>query len=302
MPIVKMGNILRCAAEYKFAVGYFESFNLESTQGVIDAAVATSSPVIIGFSGIFTNSPKRTAKENIYDYGAMAVSLAANAAVPVAIILNEADDMSMLVKALKAGFNAVMYQSEGESFEEMIEMNKYLVRTAHYLDAEVESEVGMLPEADVSDGSMSVGVPTDPDKARYFVEKTGVDALAVAVGNVHLLEGGKSRIDFDLLKRLTETVNVPLVLHGGTGIAEDDIREAIALGIVKINIGTILKRAYLDILKNYCCTRDLSRVNPHELIGLGGSADILCSARKAIADVVVGYMNLFGSVRKASLL
>jgi ketose-bisphosphate aldolase len=302
MPLVRMGKLLKCAGENKFAVGYFESFNMESTQAVIDAAGKLNSPVIIGFSGVFLNSPKREIKENIDDYGAMAVSMAKNATVPVSIILNEADDISMIVRSIKAGFNVVMYQKAGESFEEAIEINRYLVRTAHYLGAEVECEIGELPEANVSNGTVSKGINTDPEKAKYLVEQTGVDALAVAIGNVHLLEGEKSKLDFDLLKILRKTIKVPLVLHGGTGIAEENIREAIALGITKVNVGTVLKRAYLGTLARFCCNENIGRTNPHELIGLGGSSDMLCSARKAIADVVAGYIKIFGSENTAGLI
>jgi ketose-bisphosphate aldolase len=302
MAIVSMGRILRSAEENRFAVGYFESFNMESTQAVIDAAEALESPVIIGFSGVFMNSPRRELEENVYDYGAMAVSMATLARIPVAIILNEADDLAMLVKSLDAGFNTVMYQKPGEPFEDTVETTRYLVRTAHFLGAEVESEVGELPEADVSTGTVSAGVNTDPAKARYFVETTGVDALAVAVGNVHLLEGGKSMLDLELLKTLRREIKVPLVLHGGTGMVKEEVREAIALGISKINIGTMLKRVYLRVLTEFCCGKDIDRINPHQLVGLGGPSDLVCSARKAIAEAVAQYMEVFGSSKRAALI
>lgn len=302
MSIVNMGQILRSAEENKYAVGYFESFNMESTQAVIDAAEKAKSPVIIGYSGVFTNSPKREIRENIYHYGAMAYSMAQNASIPVSIILNEADDMSMLIQSINAGFNVVMYQKLGDNFEDMIRINKYLVRTAHYLKADVECEVGELPEAHVSDGSTSGGINTDPEKAKYFVEQTGIDALAIAIGNVHLLEGEKSRLDFDLLKRIRRAVSVPLVLHGGTGIDDEEAKEAIALGVTKFNIGTVLKRSYLKVYQNFCCNKNISKINPHELIGLGGTDDVMCSARKAIAEDVYHYIRLYGSENKAHLV
>jgi ketose-bisphosphate aldolase len=302
MPVFGMRRMLRSAVEHKFAVGYFESFNLESTQGVIDAAEKLNSPVIIGFSGVFLNSPRREMKENIDQYGALAVSMAESAAVPVSILLNEADDIAMLEKGLRAGFNAVMYQKPGENDEEKLEKTRYLVRTAHSLEADVESELGELPEADVSRGTVSAGIRTDPSKAARFVEQTGVDALAVAVGNVHLLEVGKSRIDLDLVKRLRRTVPVPLVLHGGTGMDERDLREAIGLGIAKVNVGTILKRTYLHVVKSFCCEKTIENLNPHELIGLRGPTDMMCCARKAIGEVVARFMYIFGSDNKAGLV
>lgn len=302
MSIIKMNKMLECARKNKFAIGYFESWDMQSTQAVIDAAEMMNSPVIIGYSGVFLNSPKREKRVNIYDYGALAKSLAKNSMAPISIILNEADNMSMLIQSLNSGFNVVMYQKIGEPFDVTIEMNRYLVQTAHYLGADVESEVGELPEANVKDGTVSEGHFTDPEKAEYFVKQTNIDALAVAVGNIHLLEGEKSELNFDLLEIIQRKIKIPLVLHGGTGIAEDEIKHAISLGVAKFNIGTILKRSYLKVIKEFSCSKDVDKINPHELVGMGGSADMLCSARKAITETVIKYIKLFNGENKSSLI
>ena len=143
------------------------------------------------------------------------------------------------------------------------------------------------------------GSCTSPDRAAYFVEKTRVDALAIAVGNVHLLEGGKSSLDLELIRRIADKVNIPLVLHGGTGISEESMREAIASGICKINVGTILKRVFLNEIEHYMKQGMLDSENPHEIMGKGGEKDIFSRARQAMMMRVLSFMKVFMSEGKA---
>jgi fructose/tagatose bisphosphate aldolase len=179
MALVTMKSLMNHALENRYAVGYFESWNMESLLAVVDAAERTHSPVIIGFGGQFIGNNERLVEENIYHYGSLGKTVAEHAKVPVALLLNEADKVPMLIKALKAGFNAVMYQDPKVSFEETIEINKFIVKAAHCVGADVEAEVGELPSADVATGTVSGGELTDPEKAAFFVEQTGIDALAV---------------------------------------------------------------------------------------------------------------------------
>ena len=302
MALVSMKRLMNHALAYKYAVGYFEAWNMDSILAVVDAAEKTDSPVIIGFGGQFIGSKKRTVKENIYHYGSLGKSIAENTKVPVALLLNEAHEIPMLINGLKAGFNAIMYENHSISLKEFIEINKYLVRTAHYCGADVEAEIGELPNADISTDSISQGKMTDPDEAAYFVEETGIDALAVAVGNVHLLENKKSDLDFDLIKALRKKVKVPLVLHGGTGISPENLREAINLGMCKVNIGTVMKRAFLKSVQSYLKDHEVDRMDPHDVIGRGGELDMLSGAREAIADEVVRFMKILGCVNKAHLI
>jgi ketose-bisphosphate aldolase len=299
MPLVSMKTMLRNAQENKYAIGYFESWNLESTLSVIDAAEKLHSPVIIGFSGMFLNNKQRSIEENIYHYGSMGKAIAECANVPVCLLLNESDSECMLIKALNSGFNAIMYSMDGTELSQLIEVNKYIVKTAHYLEADVEAEIGDLPTADISTNSVSNGSITDPDKAVYFVNQTGVDALAISTGNVHLLEGKKSRLDLRLIKTLREKLDIPLVLHGGTGIFKDDLKEAIALGICKLNVGTSLKRVYINSIKNYLIQNDISTINPHDMIGKGGNLDLFTKARYAMSEEVIRFIKILGSENKA---
>jgi len=299
MPLVPMRSILEHARTRHYAVGYFESWNMESILSVIDAAERTASPVIIGFGGMFLGNPQRAATENIAHYGALGRAVAEASSVPTSLLLNEADQVSMLIKSLNSGFNAVMYQDPAASFMDTVATTRYLTRTAHYLGADVEAEVGELPHANIATDSVHGGSLTDPEQAAYFVEQTGIDALAVAIGNVHLLENGKSSLNFDLVEQIKRLVSIPLVLHGGTGICEEDIKHAIDLGMCKINVGTSLKRTCLKYMQQYLDENDLMKTDPHDVVGRGGPKDILTGAREAMSEEVVCYIKIFGCENQA---
>lgn len=299
MALVSMVSLMKKALEGKYAVGYFEAWNMESVLAVVDAAERNNSPVIIGFGGQFVGSKKRTIRENIHHYGQLGKAIAETASVPVALLLNEAHEVNMLLQGLDSGFNAIMYEAHDLPMIEFIRINQQLVKAAHSRGACVEAEVGRLPDADIASESISDGEKTDPDEAMLFVEQTGVDALAVSVGNVHLLETGKASIDFALVKELRKKIPVPLVLHGGTGIAEDELREAVALGMCKVNVGTSLKRAYLNAIQKYLNDNNVSKMDPHNVIGRGGNMDILSIAREAVAQEVERFIKIIGSKNKA---
>jgi ketose-bisphosphate aldolase len=302
MPLVSMKRLMNHALTNKYAVGYFEAWNMESILAVIDAAEKTDSPIIIGFGGQFIGSKKRTPKENIYHYGALGKAIADNTKIPVALLLNEAHEIRMLINGLKAGFNAIMFEDHNIPLTEFIEINQYLVRTAHYFGADVEAEIGELPSADIATDTLSRGRKTDPDEAEYFAEVTGIDALAVSVGNVHLLENKKSDLDFELISALRKKIKIPLVLHGGTGISPESLKEAIRLGMCKVNIGTVMKRAYLNSIQTYLTNNEIDKMDPHDVIGRGGETDILSVARDAVTEEVVKFIKIFGCENKAHLI
>jgi len=297
--LYSMKTLLQHAQKNQYAVGYFEAFNMDCMEAVLNAAEKVNSPVIIGFGGQFLSSPKRVYKEDIYSYGALAAEAAKQANVPVAVLLNEADQEDMIYQGMQAGFNAVMYQKAGEDFADTLRITKEVCRIAHMLEIDVESEVGELPCANITTGSETAGHNTDVAQAKAFVEQTGIDALAVAIGNVHLLETGKANLDYELLQRLRDEIPVPLVLHGGTGVAAEDLRKAIHGGISKVNVGTVLKRAYINEIQSFIAKHDLARIDPHVTIGWGGEEDMLCAARKAITQKVVEFIEMFDSVGKA---
>ena len=302
MSLITMKELLQHAQDNRYAVGYFESWNLESLQSVVLAAENMRSPVIVGFGGFFVGNRERKYKEAIEVYASMADTLARKASVPVATLLNEADDLSLIYRGIKAGFGSVMYQDEKASNEQNIKVNQKLVPVAHACGVSVEAEIDVLPTANITTGEQTQGRKTNPEEAVDFVKRTQVDALAVAVGNVHLLENEKAALDLDLISELRKCVPVPLVIHGGTGADPDSIRAAVELGVVKINVGTVLKRAYLNAVEDYYRIHETRNIDPHDIIGKGGPKDMLMMARDAMIESTMDFMRIFGSENKAQLI
>ncbi len=300
MPLVPMRKLLSHAEEHGYAVGYFESWNFESVLAVMDAAEETHSPIIIGFNGSFIAADGRERTENIFHYGALGRAIAEHASVPTAVILNESDKVPLLLDGLKAGFNIIMYDGEDVSYREAVTINKKLSEAAHAAGGEVEAEAGKLAEAVTGSNNLIQGENTDPDMAAAFVGETGIDALSVAVGNVHMLEGGrKAKLNLELVRTLRDKVPVPLVLHGGTGLDENDVQEAIRLGISKINVGTVLRRTYANGYKEYFQSHDIDTLDPNEITSTGGPLDMHRYVRSQVAAEVVRLIKMFGSDNKA---
>jgi len=294
MPLTSIPQIMRHARSHKYAVGYFESWNVESLQGVIDAADQSRSPIIIGFNGEFLSRPERIAPERLNWYGALGKAAAESASVPVGFIFNECPNDAWVRRAITAGFNLVMpVPDEGESASSYQQRTRDLTRYAHECGVSVEAELGTLPF-----GETVSGTATDPTCAAEFVAATGIDLLAVSVGNVHVLLHGQKALDVDKIAALRKAVDVPLVLHGGTGISAESLREAIALGVAKVNYGTYVKRRYLDAVRRALQNPD---ENPHHLLGNGGDADVLVAGRLAVRDAVLERIDWLGCVGKADV-
>jgi ketose-bisphosphate aldolase len=285
MPLEPVTDMMARAQLGGYAVGYFESWNLESLQGVIDAAEQTRSPVIIGFNGEFLSHPGREAVEQLALYGALGLAAAESATVPCGLIFNECADDGWVEQAIAAGFNLVMPADPEAPLTEYVRRVARLVRIAHGRGVAVEAEVGELPSAG------DAGLVTDPEAAAEFVSETGVDLLAVSVGNIHIKLQGQSGLDLDRLVRIRERVEIPLVLHGGTGIDPDSLRGAIGLGVAKVNYGTTLKQHYLEAVR---AALDTAEPNPHILLGIGGEADVMVAGRRAVRDAVLGRIETLG--------
>jgi fructose-bisphosphate aldolase class II len=228
----------------------------------------------------------------------MGLAVAHRSRVPMSLILNEASDEALLREGLEAGFNVIM--REGCEIGEYSRINCRLVAEAHARGAAVEAELGELPTGEALDAGVATGSKTDPAEAQRFVELTGVDALAVSVGNVHVLEGRTSRLDLTLVSELRRRLSVPLVLHGGTGIDPGDLREAIRRGVCKINVGTALRRSFIEALQRFLQQNDVRRLDPGEVTSTGGAQDMLASARWHVAQEVARLMAVFGSVGRAA--
>ena len=293
-----MRALLSDALEGGYAVSYCEAWNLESFQAVMQAAAELSAPVIAGFSGCFLRNGKRRRPESLSYYAGMGLALQ-DSPVPVSFLLNESDSFDQIQEAIDLGFNAVMVDNENLPFEEYRRLVREVVDLAHAKDVHVEAQVGRLPHGtDANHGDAEV---TDARLAREFVQDTGVDALAVSIGNVHILTRGNATLDLDGLERIRDAVAVPLVLHGGTGLPRESLREAIRLGVAKLNFGTVFKQAFLAALREKLAAYQ-EPMNPHPFLGMGGPEDILVAGREAMAAQVKEILLRTGAAGKAKRL
>ena len=296
MPLVSMKQILSDTGGRGYAVCYCEAWNLESLQAVLEAAEDACSPIIAGFNGGFLAHPGRAKPEDLAYYAGMGLALR-EAVVPVAFLLNETDDLSQIARGIEMGFNAVMVENERLDQDKYQGLVKKVVEVAHRDGVSVEAAVGHLPDG--SGGNHSQAQITEPEAARVFAEETGVDALAVSVGNIHILTAGKASIDLDLLARIHDAVKVPLVLHGGSGIPLELAGSLIGLGVAKINFGTTLKQAFLAAVRDKLREYE-EPSSPHPFLGMGGEHDVMMAGRRAVKAKTTELLRLCRSAGKAT--
>jgi fructose/tagatose bisphosphate aldolase len=299
MPQVKFRELMDEAERGGYAVGYFESWSLESLLAVADAAERLRSPVILGFSGMALPSPDRRVADPLPVYAEMARAVIRGLSVPACLLFNESPYLEAVFEAIDLGFGLVMYTDEGLAPAVLEERIAGVVAYAHPQGVAVEGE--LTPLVGVGGGLTSVPDNlrlTDPEAARGFVERTGIDAMAVNIGQAHLHGRARVRLDLDRLARLRRDVPVSLVLHGASSIDRADLEAAIGLGIRKINVGSALKQAFFEAVRRACLGRH-DPYNPYEVIGSGLEGDILVQGRLAMQDVVEAYLRLFGSAGKA---
>jgi fructose-bisphosphate aldolase class II len=293
MPLASMKTLLADALANGYAVSYCESWNLESLQSVLEAASELGSPVIAGFSGRFLLDHGRTRPENLKYYAGMAKAIE-DSPVPVAFLLNESDSFSQICEAMDLGFNAVMIENEGLSLPEYRDLVCRVVNLAVRRNVSVEAQLGHLPMA----GDPAPGEVTEAASAKAFVAETGVDALAVSVGNIHLLTRGRAPLHLDVLDAIHAVVDIPLVLHGGTGFPREYASAAIKLGVAKFNFGTVLKQAFLAGM-NERLGAYAEPMNPHPFLGMGGPQDVMIAGREAMSVQVKEILMRFGSAGRA---
>lgn len=231
MALVKMKDLLRRAEEKNIGCGAFSVGNMEMVRGAIRAAEELDTPIILQIAEVrLKNSP-------LHLMGPMMVQAAKEAKVDVAVHLDHGLTFETVDKALELGFTSVMLDASTLPFEENIARVKAVVEKARKYGATVEAELGLVGGSE--DGSCEHGICcTDPDDAVVYARETGIDALAVAIGNAHGNYPVAPTLAFDVLEKIHEKVDIPLVLHGGSGITDKDFQRAISLGIRKVNIAT----------------------------------------------------------------
>ena len=252
--LTNLKTIVDEAYAKKYAVGSFNGYNSETFRGIIEAGVETKTPIILAFGA------KYLSNMSLSMAAAVTKALAADLDIPVCLHLDHCKDMNVVFQALKAGFGSVMYDGSMLPYEENLANTKKVCEVAHACGASVEAELGSIAAGEKShEGSASdVQAYTDPKLAGEFVRETGVDALAVSVGTVHGLYKGKPNIRIDILEEIDKNTQIPLVLHGGSGVPEEDILNCIAHGIAKINVNTEISAYTVESTAKY-----LQEEQPH---------------------------------------
>lgn len=296
MSLRPVTELLASARAGGYALGYFESWNLESLQGVIDAAEQTRSPVVIGFNGEFLTHSARVTQERMEWYTALGRAAAESASVPCSLLFNECASERHARQAVSAGFNVVMLATTGAPYEQYVQSVADLVQLAHANGVAVEAEIGELPTGSGGSPVPGGGSRTDPDAAARFVAATGVDVLCISVGNIHVMLHGEEDLDLGLLAEIRNRVSIPLALHGGTGITESSLREAIRLGITKVAYGTYVKQRYLAAVRRALSSTE---ANPHKLLGIGGAEDVMVAGRLAVRDAILERIGWLGCCGQA---
>lgn len=232
------------AQEGHFAIPHFNVWNAEMLMGVMDAAEESKAPIIISFGTGFVGNT------SFEDFSHMMVSMARKASVPVITHWDHGRSMEIVQNAYNHGMNSVMRDASAFDFEENIRLTKEVVDYFHPRGIPVEAELGHVGNETVYEEALASYRYTDPGQAAEFVERTGCDSLAVAIGNQHGVYTSEPQLNFEVVERVRAAVSVPLVLHGASGIGDADIRTAISLGIAKINIHTELCQAAMAAIKD----------------------------------------------------
>lgn len=241
--ITSLSPLLEDAYEKGYAVGAFNVYNYETIRAVIDAVKETKTPAIIAFGKKYLANMEL--KEVVNLVRTMTIDLDTD----IVLHLDHCDDLSIIRQAIEAGFTSVMYDGSKRSFEENLENTREIVNHAHKYAVSVEAELGALELGTNSNEDEGETIYTDPEEARIFTEKTGVDALAVSIGTVHGLYKGEPKISVERLKEIRKNTAIPLVLHGGSGTPEKTIEACIREGITKINVNTEISHSVVNMFK-----------------------------------------------------
>ena len=236
--LVNMKEMLAKAQKEQYGIGFFNAVNVEMARAIIETAEELRAPVIVGTAEVLLSA---MSLERVAEY---LIPMAQKAGVPVAVHYDHGLTFEKCMEALKLGFSSVMYDCSTASYEENLDRVAEMVRVCHGMGVTVEGELGHVGD---NEGAGKLENPsdyfTDPAVAADFVQKTGVDALAVAVGNAHGDYKFPPKLDFSRITAIREATGIPLVLHGGSGLSDDDFREAVRRGVCKINIFTDLDKA-----------------------------------------------------------
>ena len=283
--LVTLKELLDQAKEEKKAVGAFKGTTLEAIRGIIQAAEELDTPVIL------QHAQSHDDIIDLEEIGPIMLYYAERAKVPVALHLDHGSSFERCVQALRLGFTSVMYDASAKSLEENVEETKEIVKIAHAVGASVEAELGHIFTSEVVHGEGGESdskddyenlddIYTDPQVAKEFVEKTGVDCLAVAFGTTHGVYLTEPKLDLPRVAKIREAANVPLVMHGGSGVSDEDYKVAIENGICKVNYYTYMNTAGGKASKDYWA--DEERPLFYDSMSLAATEAIKEDVKKAI--------------------
>ncbi|GMQ57605.1 class II fructose-1,6-bisphosphate aldolase [Vallitalea sediminicola] len=280
MPLVSSLELINKAKEKNVAIAAFNIHNLETIQAVIEGASEERAPVII-------QTTPGTLKHAGIEYIGVIVKKAADMYnIPVALHVDHCPSFNTIVQCIKNNYTSVMIDGANLEYEENVKLVKRVTNMAHAVGIQVEGEIGRIGgvEDDMFVNSDEAAL-TIPSEAKKFVEDTGIDTLAIAIGTAHGMYKGEPKLDFDRLSAIEAIVDVPLVLHGASGVPDDSIKEAIKRGIAKINIATELKNPMAEaIVDTFAKNKDEN--DPRNYMG---------AAREAVKEVVKRKIRLCGS-------
>ncbi len=284
MDIISTREMLLNAKKNQYAVPAFNIHNLETMQAVLEGAWEMKSPVIIA-------TTPGTVKYAGMDYlAAMAKVGAKRYNIPIALHLDHCPDVDFLKECIYAGYKSVMIDASLKDYEDNIRITKDVVEFAHRYDVTVEAELGVVGGAeDERKVDEKDTMLTDPQVALDFVKKTNIDSLAVAIGTAHGVYKLEPKLDFERLIKMNEMIEVPLVLHGASGVPSDAIKKAVEYGICKVNIATELKLPFAEKIKNYF------KENPQA----NDPRKYITPAKEAAKEVVIEKIKICGSENRA---
>ena len=280
--LVNMNDVLLPAKEKGYGVGFFNAVNVEMARAVIETAEELNAPVMVGTAEVLLPAMEM---ERVAEY---LIPMAQKAKVPVCVHYDHGLTKERCKQAIELGFTSIMYDCSMDDYETNIARLKEMTDVCHALNITVEGELGHVGD---NAGAGKLENPsdyfTDPDTALDFVRRTGVDSLAVAVGNAHGDYAFPPKLDFERIRRISEMTDLPLVLHGGSGLSNDDFRQAVSCGICKVNIFTDIDKAgKAGIEKGLAAgAKTMMGLIPYEI--------------EAMKEVVREKITLFGSLDRA---
>jgi len=284
MPLVSSKTVLDPANEGNYAVGAFNANNLEYVQGIVEGATAEAAPVII------QASPGAINYLGIGYIAAIVKVAGESAPIPVVLHLDHGKDLDVVARCVENGFTSVMFDGSAYDFEENVRLTREAVGIAHRKGVPCEGELGKVPSSDRTWTREELKkLMTSPEEAKEFVERTGVDSLAVSVGSVHQMKEKSAELDIDRIRAIRSKVGVPLVLHGSSGVSDESLARAVKSGICKVNIATLLNMAFSRAVKE-TLAENPEEIDPRRILG---------PAKLAVASVVAERIRLLGSSGKA---